>query len=86
LNILRYDEKIYQGLAFPGTPNRWRSSDYLNLSKKLGLWDVKLIPTWRCSNEYVKSVTPHLALPFQNKKEDDLAILSCFWLAKFPSY
>jgi len=84
LNILRYEERIYKALAFPGTPNRWRSSDYLNLSNKAGLKDIKLIPTWRCSDEYVKKVSPHLAMPFKDRDADDLAILSCFWLAKFP--
>jgi len=83
LNILRYEDKIYQKLSFPGIPNRLRSTDYLLIAEKAGLKDVMIIPTRECSKDYVTKVRTHLVWPYKGKTIEDLSILSCLWLGRF---
>lgn len=84
LNILRYSDKIYNKLAYPGIPNRWRASDYSALSERIGLKEVKILPIKSCSKRYINQLRPNLSSRFKEKSDDDLAILSCYWLARFP--
>ncbi|MHA1228471.1 MAG: methyltransferase domain-containing protein [Candidatus Hodarchaeales archaeon] len=84
LNILRYNKKIYQKLSFPGIPNRLRSSDFQYMGNRIGLKDIRIIPIKQCSTRYVEEVKIHLASPYKEKEVEDLSILSCFWLGRFP--
>lgn len=84
LNILCYGDQIYDALSFVGTPNRLRGSDYLNLSSKVGLQNAKIIPIRTLDNKYINSIRPRLSSKFREKEQNDLAILSCWWVATFP--
>ena len=84
LNILRYDNRIYQVLKGVETPNRLRGSDLMQASIKLGLKEAKIIPLKKVNRDYLEVVYPNLSPPFRQKAEEDLEILECWWLAAFP--
>lgn len=84
LNNLRYKDSIYNLLSFQGTPNRMLPSDYLMISIKAGLRDIQFIPERLVDRQYIISLKPLLPGRFKEKTEEDLAILSCWWLANKP--
>ncbi len=81
LNLLRFGNSTYDILSFPGTPNRLRGSDYLQLSNKIGLQNTHIVPIKIVNDEYANSIRPVLPATFQKKEPQDLAMLSCWWLA-----
>jgi SAM-dependent methyltransferase len=84
LNLLRYSDKIYDLLAFPGTPNRYRCSDYLHISRSLGFKNNYFISVRGLDINYVNKIRPSFTTRFRKKELDDLMVLSGWWLASFP--
>ncbi len=76
LNILRFPERIYRALSFPGSPNRWRASSYVSALGAEG-WDlVDLQPIHRLTGAALAAVRPGLDERFRSLPDDELAVFS----------
>lgn len=76
LNILRYRDGLYRGLSFPGSPNRWRSSRFIDSFRGLG-WDVlDNQQVHRLSESALARSRDGLVEPFRSLPADELACFS----------
>jgi hypothetical protein len=76
LNILRYPESLYNALSFTGSPNRWRSSRYVDCFQSIGWELVDNQAVHRISDRSLAHVKPGLAEPFCSMDDDELAVHS----------
>jgi hypothetical protein len=62
-----------------GVPNRWRVDRYRKILSNIPVETLRLEPTIRARPEDIAGVRRHLAEPFRELSEEDLAWLG-FWL------
>ena len=62
-----------------GVPNRWRVDRYRQVLAETGMKALLLQPTLLADRRDMEEVRPHLALPFRDIADEDLAWLG-FWL------
>jgi hypothetical protein len=72
LNILRFGDRAYRLMSFPGIPNRLRAGDYTDAAVAAGFEDVCIVPERRTSPEYSARVRPKLASQFAMRDDVDL--------------
>jgi hypothetical protein len=60
-------------------PNRWRVNHYREAIGACGLKLESLSPTGRVAQSDIEEVRPHLAAPFRDLSDEDLAWLG-FWM------
>lgn len=76
LNILRYSDRLYGALEFPGSPNRWRAERYISAFRRSG-WDlIENQPIHRLSPRATEIVRPGLSGSFRSLSNHDLAVFS----------
>jgi hypothetical protein len=74
LNILRFGDKAYRLMSFPGVPNRLRAGDYAEAAEIAGFAPVHILPERRTSPAYLERVRPELSTRFATR--DDVDILT----------
>jgi len=76
LNILRYGDRLYKVLSFPGSPNRWRSRQFVDCFESLGWTLLDDQPVHRLSERSLEHVRPALARRFRGLDAEELAMCS----------
>jgi SAM-dependent methyltransferase len=80
LDFLSWPQPLWQLMySHKGMPNRWRVNHYREAIGACGLKLESLSPTGRASRSDIEEVRPHLAAPFRDLSDEDLAWLG-FWL------
>jgi hypothetical protein len=69
LNILRYSQRTYKLMTFPGAPNRLRANDYLRLASQAG-FDAGVIPGRTAPKSYLAEL--ELGSPYAEAADLDL--------------
>jgi hypothetical protein len=69
LNILRFGDKVYSLMQFPGIPNRLRADDYVAAAVTAGFGDAHILPERETGNDYLSRVQSRLAPRFRNRAD-----------------
>lgn len=80
LDFLTWPQTLWRLMhSHKGVPNRWRLPHYRRLIAESGLTVRRLCTTARAEQRDIDAVRPHLAAPFRNIPDEELACLG-FWL------
>jgi Methyltransferase domain len=74
LNILRYPDRTYRLMSFPGAPNRLLAGDYVVAAERAGFGDAVFHPEICAADTYVDAI--RLRLPARFARRSDLAHLT----------
>ena len=72
-NILRYSDRLYRLMRFPGAPNRMLADDYATAASEAGFDSVAIFCEQTASHDYLRRVDG--SLPKQFAGRDDLRIV-----------
>lgn len=78
-NIYRFSDSIYNFFRFPGSPNRLRPHEYVEILEKNGWTDIKIIPLVILEKEYLSKVEPAYNMRFRGRASqmDCLSMMLC---------
>jgi len=80
LDFLTWPPRLWSWMyGHKGVPNRWRVDRYRQVLAETGMKALLLQPTLLADRRDMEEVRPHLALPFRDIADEDLAWLG-FWL------
>ncbi len=70
LNIYRYSDFIYNLFHFPGSPNRLRPAEYVQILEQQGWQNIQIKPLVRVSENYLEKTRSSLAARFRQDKAE----------------